>query len=133
MMSLRTFLAVVVAGLLGSFAFAADAPERQSLEKAIPYAIGLLEAKDYKTFLQAFMQPEDLKEATASTSLDKIAEGFGKRRAPDMLAAFKLTKGLKPALEADGALATYTLPGRGVNGHKEIKFIRIGKNWYIMD
>ena len=134
MLSLRTFLAALAVLLLAAPAFAVDATDRQSLEKAVPYAISLLEAKNYKTFLETFMPPEELKEATSEMTIDEMARGFARRsKGADMLKALKMIKGMKPTLEEKGTVAIFQLPGDGVKGNKEFKFVRVGKNWYISE
>ncbi len=131
MTTLRSFLALVLLSILGSPLLAADA-DRESLEKIIPYGIGLLEAKNYKGFLEAFMTPDDLKGATKKQTIDELAADFGKGPAADILMVLKKIKDLKPKLDEKGTTATYTVP-EAIKGETEFKFTKVDKFWYITD
>lgn len=114
----------------GADAAPAAAPaETASLETAIPYGIKLLEAKEYKAFLQAFVPPDMYKAMTEGGS-DEFVKHFAEGRAEKLLAVMKGLKDAKPTLEEDGKKANYKL-GEEIAGKKSIQFIRIGTNWYI--
>jgi hypothetical protein len=131
MITLRAFVALLVSALFAPL-FAADAPEREALEKAIPYGISLLEAKNYKAFLEAFVKPDDLKQITKAQPMDEFAAEFGKEAAADVLTVLKKIKDLKPKLDEKGTTATYTLP-EAVKGETEFKFLKVDKYWYIAE
>ena len=132
MVTLRAFLAFVMLSVLAVPLSAAESPERETLEKAIPYAIKLLEAKDYKAFMENFATPEDLKEITDGEPLEKAAAEWGKETGAHLLAALKKIKDLKPKLADNGNVATYPLP-EPIDGETEVVFKKVGKFWFLAE
>ncbi|HMP01898.1 MAG TPA: hypothetical protein PKD86_10740 [Gemmatales bacterium] len=113
------------------FVTADDKPHpREKLDTAILEGIRLLEAKEYAAFLKAFVLPEELKQITESVSMEVFAQQFGERKAPRLLEVLKEVKGAKPAMDPQGAEATYELKEE-IAGKKKITFIKSGKLWYI--
>ena len=103
---------------------------RQALETAIPEGLRLLEAKEYKAFVEVFVAPADLKKITERTSLEEFAKDFGDRKAPLLLEVLKEIKGTKPSLDDNGTKATFALKEER-DGKKSITFVKIDKYWYI--
>ncbi|MDB6076331.1 MAG: hypothetical protein JWO82_78 [Akkermansiaceae bacterium] len=106
------------------------------LDKAVPYGIGLLEKKDYETFFKQFADPAMIEEMVKhGGSIADLAKSVNPRMAEGLLFAFKALKDLKPKIDDDGKLATYTFPADAVAEHKlpkgDMVFHRIGSHWYI--
>jgi hypothetical protein len=130
---LATMLALFLAPC--GIAFAAEAaPEAAtptaSLDTAIPYAIKLLEAKDYKTFLKAFVPPDMYTKVIADKGEDAFVQQFADKKAERLLGVLQKIKDVKPALEDDGKTAVFQLPEE-IAGKKTIQFIHVGNAWYI--
>jgi len=127
-------LARFAVALLATFTFSlAAVPDdiRQDLDKLVPEAIRLLEAKEYVTLIETLATPEDLKKITSEGGLAKIAEEFGKQKSAGLLAVFKAIKDKKPKLSEDGNTATYTLPEIPDVPKSDIVFTKIEGRWFI--
>lgn len=110
--------------------------DMSDLEKAIPYGISLLEKKDYKTFFKQFADPKMIEEMIKNGgSIDDMVKGVNPEMAEGILFAFKSLKDLKPKMEDDGKLATYTFTEDMVADHKlpnsQLVFHRVDNHWYI--
>lgn len=103
---------------------------REALETAIPEGIRLLEAKEYKVFVEIFVPPADLKKIIEGTSLEEFAKKFGERKAPRLLEVFEEIKGTNPSLDDSGTKATFALKEEK-DGKKSITFVKVDKYWYI--
>jgi hypothetical protein len=133
---IRTPMKVVtlafVIGMLASLTAGSKADEaadpRAKLDTAIPEAIRLLEAKEYKTMLKEFGAPDALKKILGEVSLDQFAERFAAGKADDLLKALKSIKGKKPEMSDDGNKATFTLADRNA---QPVILEKIDKCWYI--
>ncbi len=130
---LATTLALLLAPC--GMTFAADAaPEAASptasLETAIPYAIKLLEAKDYKTFLKAFVPPDMYVKVTAEKGEDAFVQKFAEGKAERLLGVLQKIKDAKPTMADEGKTAVFQLPEE-ISGKKTIQFVHIGSGWYI--
>ena len=108
-----------------------DKPDpREKLETAIPEAIRLLEKKEHVELLKKFVSPEELKNITKSQTIEELAEGFGGKKAEEVLQALKQLKDVKPKLSDDDKKAVYTLK-EAVGSKETITFIKVEKYWYI--
>jgi hypothetical protein len=132
MLSIRLLLISSLVISLVTPAVAQDVkPEsREALETAIPEGIRLLEAKEYKVFVEIFVPPADLKKIIEGSSLEEFAKKFGERKAPRLLEILKEIKGTKPSLDDNGTEATFSLKEEK-DGKKSITFIKVDKYWYI--
>ncbi len=108
------------------------AESRETLETLIPEGIRILEAKEYKTFVEIFVPPDELKKITEGTSLEEFAKTFGERKAPRLLEILKEIKGTKPSLDDNGTKATFVLKEEK-DGKKAITFVKVDKYWYIQN
>ena len=121
--------------LVFSFATAVFSQEvkpelREALETVIPEGIRLLEAKEYKVFVELFVPPAELKKIAERTPLEEFAKQFGERKSPQLLEALNEIKGAKPRLDDSGTKATFAL--REEMGKKRtITFVKVDKHWYI--
>lgn len=129
---------LIVAALASAVGFAAlvAAPAkvdpRKKLETAIPEAIRLLEAKEYKTFLKMFVAPDDFKKLTKEVSLDEFAQKFGKNKSDDLLRVLKSVKGKEPAFDSEKRKATFKIEIKDAP-KKSISFVKIDNLWYIQN
>jgi hypothetical protein len=105
---------------------------REKVDTAVPEGIRLLDAKEYSSFLQKFVPPDDLKKLTMKAPLDEFAKEFGQTHAPRLLKVLQAIRGTNPTLVADGMLATFPLK-EPIEGKKSITFIKVGKFWYIQN
>jgi hypothetical protein len=121
-----------------AFSFAADAAgeaatevaPNASLDTAIPNGIKLLEAKDYKSFLKAFVPPDVHAKMTAEKGEDAFVARFADGKAEKLLSVLKAIKDKKPTMTDQGKVAVYDL-AEEIAGKKTIQFIQIGNAWYI--
>lgn len=123
----------VLLGLLAwaAFAEADKKPDPQAkLETAVPEAIRLLEAKEYASFLKAFVPPEDLKRITEKAPLEEFAKNFAEKKAARLLEMLKAIQDVKPELNEEGSEATFEAKEE-IGGKKKLGFLKIDKRWYI--
>jgi len=112
--------------------FAADANPNQGIDTLIALGIRQLEAKEYRTFLQTVVAPDELKKISEKEGgLDALARKFGEEKAASLLAVLKAIQSVKPALDDDGRIATFTVPEGTASPKGAIKFHRIERNWYL--
>ncbi len=130
MKSIARLAVAVLATLTFSFAAVPD-DVRQDLGKLVPESIRLLEAKEYATFLQTVVPPEDFKKITGEKGIDAFAAKFAEKKAGSLLAVLKAIKDLKPKLSEDGNTASYPLPEIPDVPKKEIVFTKIDGRWFI--
>lgn len=103
---------------------------REKLETLITEGIQLLEAKNYKGFIELYLLPAELKKHTKGISLEEFAKRFGEQEAPHLIECLKEIKGTKPSLEDNGTKATFAWkPQKG--GVVWITFVKVDKYWYI--
>jgi hypothetical protein len=106
---------------------------RQNLDKLVPEAVRLLEAKDFAAALEVLVPPDEFKGITAKTPLAEFAAKFGESKAASLLAVLKAVKDQKPKLSDDGATATFDIP-KGTSTEitrNTIVFARIDGRWFI--
>lgn len=129
---IRSAVALAAAFTLG---FAAPVPDeiRGNLDKLVPEAIRLIEAKEYVLLIETLATPDDIKNINSNGGVAKVAEEFGKENAPELLAVLKSLKDKKPKLSEDGNTATYSLEDIPDVHKKEIVFTKIEGRWYIKD
>ena len=104
---------------------------RQNLEKLVPEAVRLIEAKDYATLLEALVPPDVFKQLTAEHPIAEFATKFGESKAASLLAVLKTLKDKKPVLSDEGSTATFDLPDNPEFPKKTIVFTKIEGRWYI--
>jgi len=117
---------------ISQLAAGSKADPREKVDTAVPEGIRLLEAKEYSTFLQKFVPPDDLKKLTTKVPLDDFAKEFGQTHAPRLLKVLQAIRGTNPTMAVDGMLATYSFK-EAVEGKKSISFTKIGKLWYLQN
>lgn len=114
--------------------FAAEADPSQGLDSVIALGIRQLEAKEYMTFLQTVVPPDELKKISEKEGgLAALAKSFGEGKAVSLLAVLKAIQARKPTFENDGKTATFTIPDATGSTKGVIKFTRIENNWYIIN
>ena len=105
---------------------------RETLETAVPEGIRLLRAKEYKTFVESFVAPDDLKKITEKTPLEELLKEFIEQKAPKLLESLEEIKGTKPSLDSAGTKATFAFK-KEIDGKNGIIFVKVGEFWYIMN
>lgn len=130
MNSRRWFAAMV--SILCFTALQADDKQawREKLDTAIPEGIRLLEAKEYASFLKAFVEPSEFEKLTQTIGLEEFAVKFGEKKAGQLLEVLKHIKGKAPKI--DGNDAVYDVKVEGFSKDK-IKFKKVEKYWYIIN
>ena len=126
----------IAIALLATFTFGfAAVPDdvRGNLDKLVPEAIRLIEAKEYATLLETLVPPAEFKQITAQTPLAEFAKEFGEKGAAEVLAVLKSLKDKKPKLSEDGNAATFDLSENPTFRKKEIVFAKIEGRWFIKD
>jgi hypothetical protein len=107
-----------------------EANPREKLSTAIPYAIKLMEKKEFETVLEQFVPPDELKKITEKKPMADFAKEFGQHHSPRLLKVLKTIKDAEPTYDETGKIAVYQLKAPD-EGNKDIKFIKIDKFWYI--
>lgn len=109
-----------------------QASPQSKLETAIAEAVRLLEAKEYKKFLESFVAPEDLKRITEQVPLEVFAERFGRERAGHLLKVLRSIEKAKPQIDPNSREASFTIEqGLQLPGREKMVFIQVGGLWYI--
>ena len=111
-------------------AAAAQSDPREDPVTAIAEAIRLLEAEEYRTFVEQFVPPEALNTVVAMMTLDEFAQDFADKSAGKVLEILRMLRGRTPSLNADGTVATFTL-GESIAGRDSFALVKIGRYWYI--
>ncbi len=93
---------------------AAESKTPEDLAQAIDEGIKMLEAKDYKAFIERFIPPAELKEVIAQNGLDELAKNFGNAKAGMLLQALKDIQTMSPELSEDGQKASFAVEPRSV-------------------
>ena len=122
------------AALLATFTLSlAAVPDdiRGNLDKLVPEAVRLLEAKDFATVLETLMPPDEFKKITAQMPLAEFAAKFGENNAAHLLAALKSLKDKKPKISEDGSKATFDLTEIPGVGKKDMVFTKIEGRWFL--
>jgi hypothetical protein len=135
MKALRFTVLLACALLLGRAPCADEKKDpREDTGTAVAEAIRLLEAKDFKKFIQNFMPPEKLKQITDGKPemLDQMAKATTSEGIAPVLSALKEIKDAKPELDAEGKHAKFALKEE-IAGHKSMTFVKVDKFWYLDD
>ena len=122
------------AALLATFTLSlAAVPDdvRGNLDKLVPEAVRLIEAKDFATVLDTLMPPDEFKKITAQMPLAEFAAKFGERNAASLLSALKSLKDKKPKVSEDGSKATFDLTEIPGVPRKDMVFSKIEGRWYL--
>lgn len=127
LLACATLLPVSAADAAKPVAAAESATAMENLDTALAHGLKLLEAKEYKTFIQTFATPDDLK--AKGPAVDEIAKNFAGKQSEVLTTIFKGIQGAKPKLSADGNEASFALPKDSVK--ESIEFTRIGKAWHL--
>jgi len=106
------------------------ADPRENVETAVPEAIRLLEAKEYKDFLKAFVPRANFEKITQRKTIDEFAEDFGKSKSGDLLKVLQAIKDRTPTYNDTRTKATYQFELEGI-AKKSISFGKTGNYWYI--
>jgi hypothetical protein len=104
---------------------------RGNLDKLVPEAIRLLEAKEFATLLETLVPPDIFKQLTAEHPIAEFAAQFGKDKSASLLAVLKAVKDKKPKFSEDGNTATFVLPENPEFPKKELVFAKIEGRWFI--
>lgn len=100
-----------------------DDPTRGAdLDATIEVAIRMLEAKQYRAFLERFIAPRDRPKLLRDGGVDKLLPEFEAEKAERVLALLKGLRGRPPRRE--GARAIF-------EGDKRIVWVQEGGRWYI--
>jgi hypothetical protein len=121
---------LVLVGMLALPLAAQSVDPRTKPETLVTEGIRLLEAKDYVTFFQIFVPPDDLARVTADTSVQDFASRFGPSRGSVMLPLLKAVSGTGPTLDAEGKTAVFRLK-EPLMGKDSLTFVKIGDFWYF--
>jgi len=106
-----------------------DSPRREPAT-AVTNALQLLEKKDYVGFLKTYMRPNDLKQMTASRSIETFAAEFGERRAAKLVTILREASTLQPLVDAGRTRADYNF-AKPVEGEATLSLRKIDGYWYI--
>jgi hypothetical protein len=101
---------------------------RANLDTTIALGIQLLEQKEYVKFLSTFPRPERL--AQRRDTMEEFAADFAKD-ADRLLTALRQIQKMKPAMSADGTIATYTFEPPPTNGPRTLRWAKANGVWYI--
>ena len=104
---------------------------RGNLDKLVPEAIRLLEAKEFAAVLETLVPPDDFKKLTAEHPIAEFAAKFGEDKAGQLLGVLNAVKDKKPALSDDGNTATFELPENVKSPRKTLVFTKIEGRWFI--
>ncbi len=96
-----------------------------SVKTAVPHAIRLLEENRIEELLSNYMAPGELKKQLRSKTLQQLARKYPVKKRKLLLQALKSAQNKSPRMMDNGTKAVFdTRP-------IELKFIKIGKRWYI--
>jgi hypothetical protein len=126
--SILTVALFALAGFQQPAATAKPDP-RANLDTTIALGIKLLEQKDYKTFLTTFPRPERL--AERRDTIEEFVASFAKGNADRLLGALKQIQSMKPTMNADGSMATYTFDPPPETGPRTLRWVKVNGVWYI--
>jgi len=106
-----------------------------SVDTAIPYAINLLEAKEYKTLIDNYVPPEDLKKMKEVGAYEIVIQKFGEGDKPAELKE-ALTVALKTRPEINDEKTVYTFKVQKeedgeVKTLRPVVFKKIEDRWYL--
>jgi hypothetical protein len=133
MLAIVVALPVAAAQSPSAQAAAAQSPDpRTKPQTLVAEGIRLLEAKDYVKFLQTFVPPDEFKRLSEQASAEQIVASAGfSERIGMLLTALKSIKDATPALDAEGATATYQLKEPILGNRDTMVFIKVGDFWYL--
>src|SRR5205085_12249001 len=101
-------------------------PETAKLHARIDSGIVMLEAHQYREFLQAFVDPEFIEHK----GVDAILEEFQEEKAELLLSVLKEIRTNKPSYRKGNTVASFKLRKRP-DAHGYINFTRVDGVWYI--
>jgi len=104
---------------------------RGNLDKLVPEAIRLLDAKEFATVLETLVPPDVFKQLITEHPIAEFAAKFGETKAASLFAVLKTVKDKKPKLSDDGNTATFLLPDNPEFPKKELVFAKIEGRWFI--
>jgi hypothetical protein len=111
-----------------------QADPREQLSTAVAHGIKLLEARDHARFLREFVSPDDAKQIfgqePGGPDNPRLAEQFGKQKAPQLLEALREAQRASPQYENNGQLAAFPLK-TPIGSRRALAFVKVGKYWYI--
>ncbi|HEX8844449.1 MAG TPA: hypothetical protein VF791_07385 [Pyrinomonadaceae bacterium] len=132
---------LIISALVGLLSLAScKKTNRGDLNSSIEQAISMLEAKQYKEFLQEFFNPEEMANALKRQSLDNLAGEFSKSKAGLLLGVLKRIKGRQPQYSSDQTEARFSLasdtdlpvdPDPTARDINYIAFKKVNGVWYI--
>jgi hypothetical protein len=102
----------------------------EQLTKALNEGIAMLDSKQYETFIERFVMPEDKVKKLKSKTMDQLVLGFAREKADSLERIFQSLKTKTPEISDDGKKATYTIEMEPRKKQK-IEFRRIGNEWYL--
>lgn len=102
-------------------------PETARLKATIDSMIVVLEAKEYRRFLERFVEPafRDRK------GVDAIMEEFEEEKAELLLAVLKEVRSKTPTYSRRGTAASYKFKKRSDVPRNKINFIKVDGLWYL--
>ncbi len=102
---------------------------RENLNTAIVYAIQLFKNKDYKSFLENYVLPEDLEVILQKMTMEDFVKKFAEKKAEKVLNALKSAKEISPEYDESGTIAIFSKDKVGM--HKDMVFKKVEKYWYL--
>ncbi|MEQ8786836.1 MAG: hypothetical protein RIC55_11080 [Pirellulaceae bacterium] len=103
---------------------------RLQVRTAIEDGIRLLEAKEFKTFIERYAHPMDLKKILKEKSVDELAKEFQESNAEKLLVVLQMIRRDTPEMSEDGRQAVFKLKAEGLP-RDGIRYEKSGDFWYI--
>lgn len=101
-----------------------------ALRSTIDSCIAMLEAKDYVTFLERVIHPDDRERYAAKGGYEELAKEFAGEKADVLLSVLKYVRTRTPKFTERETVATFKL-GKGVAPRGTIAFVSVAKVWYL--
>lgn len=106
-----------------------------SVDTAIPYAIKLLEAKDYKGLIDNYVPPEDLKKMKEAGAYEIVIQKFGEGDKPaELREALTIALKTKPEINDEKNVYTFKVQKEEDGEIKKLRpvvFKKIEERWYL--
>jgi hypothetical protein len=106
------------------------------LRKELTTAIGLLEAKKYREFLEGYMAPKDRETAQQGGQWDSMVERL-QQTGPGLIKIFRVLLTETPTFDSSKTGATFDTREIHIEGMpglpEKMKFLKSGEKWYIQD
>ncbi len=103
---------------------------RSSLETALPDMIKMMETKNYTTFFNTYVYPDDLEQMTQKKSLEELIKNFVENgKAENLLNALKAAQKLSPFYNETKDEAIYKKELTGLK--KDLILKKLNGFWYI--